>query len=187
MSAEGWWLHRCVSMCITDVCRVVTCIIARTCLIDTTDVYTCNHISIYRAYMGWLRLVGSLKLQVSFAREPYKRDYILQKRPIFWKSLQIIATPCVFVYACAVRLCVLRCVRVCVHECEQTSRCASLLGSTSRYLCALCVHSRAAKCQICSIMLQVAEYIQVAEQAQWDRILNSQHARAHTKHTNTVT
>ena len=33
--------------------------------------------------MEWLRLVGSkLKLQVSFAKEPYKRDYILQKRPI---------------------------------------------------------------------------------------------------------
>jgi len=27
-------------------------------------------------------LVGSLKLSVSFAKEPYKRDYILQKRPI---------------------------------------------------------------------------------------------------------
>ena len=26
--------------------------------------------------MGWLRLVGSLKLQVSFAKEPYKRDDI---------------------------------------------------------------------------------------------------------------
>jgi len=32
--------------------------------------------------MGWLQLVGSLKLQVSFAKEPYKRDDILQKRPI---------------------------------------------------------------------------------------------------------
>jgi len=29
--------------------------------------------------MGWLRLVGSLKLQVSFAKEPYKRDDILPK------------------------------------------------------------------------------------------------------------
>jgi len=27
--------------------------------------------------MGWLRLVGSLKLQVSFAKEPYERDDIL--------------------------------------------------------------------------------------------------------------
>jgi len=33
-------------------------------------------------YMGWLRLVGSLKLFVSFAKEPYKRDYNLQKKPI---------------------------------------------------------------------------------------------------------
>ena len=33
--------------------------------------------------MGWLRLVGALKLQVSFVKEPYKRDDILQKRPMF--------------------------------------------------------------------------------------------------------
>jgi len=44
--------------------------------------------------MRWLRLVGSLKTQVSFAKEPYNRDYILQKRPVFSRSLLIIATPC---------------------------------------------------------------------------------------------
>ena len=44
-------------------------------------------------YVEWLRLVGSLKLQVSFAKEPYKRDYILQKRPINLRSLLIVATP----------------------------------------------------------------------------------------------
>jgi len=43
--------------------------------------------------MGWLRLVGSLKLQVSFAEEPYKLDDILWKRPIIWRSLLIVATP----------------------------------------------------------------------------------------------
>jgi len=32
--------------------------------------------------MGWLRLVGSIKLQVSSAKEPYKRDHILSKRPV---------------------------------------------------------------------------------------------------------
>jgi len=32
--------------------------------------------------MGWRWLVGSLKLYVSFAKEPDKIDYILQKRPI---------------------------------------------------------------------------------------------------------
>jgi len=36
--------------------------------------------------MGWLQLVGSLKLQVSFAKEPYKRDDILQKRPVILRS-----------------------------------------------------------------------------------------------------
>ena len=39
--------------------------------------------------MGWLRLVGSLKLQVSFVKEPYKTDDILQKRPIILRSLLI--------------------------------------------------------------------------------------------------
>ena len=43
--------------------------------------------------MGWLRLVGSLKLYVSFAKEPYQRDYILQKRPIILRSLLSVATP----------------------------------------------------------------------------------------------
>jgi len=37
-------------------------------------------------------LVGSLKLQVSFAKEPYKRDHILRKRPIIWRHLRIVAT-----------------------------------------------------------------------------------------------
>jgi len=43
--------------------------------------------------MGWLRLVGSFKLWVSFAKEPYKRDDILQKIPVILRSLLIVATP----------------------------------------------------------------------------------------------
>jgi len=43
--------------------------------------------------MGWLRLVGSLKVQVSFAKEPHTRDDILQKRPIILRRLLIVATP----------------------------------------------------------------------------------------------
>jgi len=42
--------------------------------------------------MGWPRLVGPLKLQVSFATEPYNRDYILQERTIILNSLPIVAT-----------------------------------------------------------------------------------------------
>jgi len=43
--------------------------------------------------MGWLRSVGSFQLQVSFAKEPYKRHDILQKRPTILRSLLIAATP----------------------------------------------------------------------------------------------
>jgi len=43
--------------------------------------------------MEWLRLVGSEKLYVSFAKEPYKRDDILQKRPVITSILLTVATP----------------------------------------------------------------------------------------------
>ena len=41
----------------------------------------------------WLRFVNSLKTFVSFAKELYQRDYILEKRPIFVRDLLIITTP----------------------------------------------------------------------------------------------
>ena len=44
-------------------------------------------------HMGWLQLVGSIKLQVSFAKETYKRDAILQKRPINLSIQLTVATP----------------------------------------------------------------------------------------------
>jgi len=43
--------------------------------------------------MGWLRLVGSLKLQVSFAEYRLFYRALLQKRPLFLRSLPIVATP----------------------------------------------------------------------------------------------
>jgi len=59
-----------------------------------TDVCVCEreHMSSAIIGMRWLRLVGSLKLKVSFAKELYKRVYILQKRPIILISLLIVAT-----------------------------------------------------------------------------------------------
>jgi len=51
-----------------------------------------------KSAMGWLRLVGSLKLQVSFAKESYKRDHILQKRPMILRILQIEATPYIAIW-----------------------------------------------------------------------------------------
>jgi len=43
-------------------------------------------------HMGWLRSVASIKLHVSFAKEPYKRDDILQKRPVILSFLLTEAT-----------------------------------------------------------------------------------------------
>jgi len=43
--------------------------------------------------MGWLRLVGSLKLQVSFAEYSLFYWALLLKRPIILRSLLIVATP----------------------------------------------------------------------------------------------
>ena len=43
--------------------------------------------------MGWLRLVGSLKLQVSFAEYSLFSRALFQMRPIILRSLRIVATP----------------------------------------------------------------------------------------------
>ena len=51
--------------------------------------------TVFPSHMGWLWLVGSIKLWVSFAKEPYKTDNILQKRPII---LSILLT--VFIASC---------------------------------------------------------------------------------------
>jgi len=45
------------------------------------------------SYMGWLRLVGSLKPQVSFAEYRLFYRALLQTRPIILRSLPIVATP----------------------------------------------------------------------------------------------
>jgi len=80
--------------------------------------------------MGWLRLVGSLKIYVSFAEYSLFYRALLQKRPIILRSLLIVVTPyydsnlwrltrnmCVRV---CVRACVRACTWVCVRECART-------------------------------------------------------------------
>ena len=47
----------------------------------------------HRIAMGWLRSVGSIKLQVSFAEYRLFYRALLQKRPIILRSLLIVATP----------------------------------------------------------------------------------------------
>ena len=74
----------CVSMCVCvlRLCVHVCVCIASVCLVPVTVTRT----------MGWLRLVCSFKLYVSLAKEPYKKDDILQKRPTILRSLLIVAS-----------------------------------------------------------------------------------------------
>jgi len=48
---------------------------------------------VYCLFMGWLRLVGSLKSYVSFAEYRLFYRALLQKRPMILRSLLIVATP----------------------------------------------------------------------------------------------
>ena len=48
--------------------------------------------------MGWLHVVGSLKLYVSFAEYCLFYRSLLQKRPIILRSLLIVATPYGYMY-----------------------------------------------------------------------------------------
>jgi len=58
--------------------------------------------------MGWLRLVGSIKLKVSLVKEPHKRDDILQKRPKNLSILLTVATPYETLYCIVSILCCMR-------------------------------------------------------------------------------
>ena len=61
---------------------------------DHTHTHTPTHTHTgWVVNMGWLRSVGSLKLHVSFAKEPYQRDDLFHKRPIILRSLLIVAIP----------------------------------------------------------------------------------------------
>jgi len=103
-----------------------------------------HHCLIHMRDMGWLWLVGSIKLKVSFAKEPYKRDNILPKRPTILSILLTVATPyrdsvthhhhwpaprvCTHVYIICVRSCHIHmyvfviCTRWChIHMCEFVS------------------------------------------------------------------
>jgi len=132
-SVQAWWLHTCIHTCIyTDIHKHMNIRICMWTYMHTfissvqascnhswlqhTHIYTCMYTCIRKhtnkqvyiwtymhTFMGWLRLVGSLKLHVFFAKEPYKRDYILQKRPIIWRSLLIVDIPYLH-FECALSL-----------------------------------------------------------------------------------
>jgi len=79
----------CVQYHLTHAYRVMSHIFTG----HVTFTYVTWRAKYHLTHMGWLRLGGSLQLYVSFAKEPYKRDDILQKRPIILRSLLIVATP----------------------------------------------------------------------------------------------
>jgi len=82
----------CSVFCIVVLCAAVCCIMFQ-CVAALEARPVSLSWSFSQKDMGWLRLVGSLKLLVSFAKEPRKRDYILQKRPRILRILLIAATP----------------------------------------------------------------------------------------------
>jgi len=108
----------CCSIHVTFVCCSVLQCVAVCCSIPVSfDIYDNSyHVQFYRTHthqqectsnksrfhqigflsstMGWLRLVGSLKLYVSFAEYSLFYRALLQTRPIILRSLLIIATPC---------------------------------------------------------------------------------------------
>jgi len=77
-----------------SICKYVLHICTSMCGVDMAPLKNMALAAFLRVInMGWLRLVGSLQLQVSFAKEPYKIGDILQKRPIILRSLLNVTTP----------------------------------------------------------------------------------------------
>jgi len=85
---ESCWHLYAIWTLIRKVSQLFLCLLIH-CINTTTNLST-TFSSFTWLLMGWPRLVGSLVLEVSFAKEPYQRNYILhlQKRPIFLRAYQ---------------------------------------------------------------------------------------------------
>jgi len=75
--------------------HIHVCVCMRVCI--CMHVYVCVH-ACTSICMGWLRLVGSLKLQISFAEYGLFYRALLQKRPVILRSLLVDATPYIYVF-----------------------------------------------------------------------------------------
>jgi len=78
----------CVAACVAVCVAVCVAACVAVCVAVSVATTTCisSALAQVKIHLGWLRLVGSINSQVSFAKEPYKRDNILQKTPIFYRS-----------------------------------------------------------------------------------------------------
>jgi len=83
---DNWWWS-------VVVCVLQQCVLQGVCCSVCVLQCVCVAVRCSDVLMGWLWLVGSIKLQVSFAKEPNKRDNILQKGPIILSILLTVATP----------------------------------------------------------------------------------------------
>jgi len=82
--AVCWSVLRCIVFCIAMCCSVRCSALQCVALCVSSNLAT----------MGWLRLVGSIKLISRIDKiEPYKRDHILHKRPMILSILLTVATP----------------------------------------------------------------------------------------------
>jgi len=109
-------VYVCVYVCACVCVFVVLCVCVYICM----SVGECDSISLNQSfivciegigciyapnlYMGWLRLVGCLKLQVSFVEYSILLRALLQKRPLILRSLLIKASPYPTASTCA-RIC----------------------------------------------------------------------------------
>ena len=81
-------IHVCIHVCIHVYVYVYIFMYIYVCIYSCIYIYVCIHVPLHDLrHMGWLQSVASIKLYVSFAKEPYKRDNILQKRPIILSIL----------------------------------------------------------------------------------------------------
>ena len=78
-------------------------------------------------------------MQVSFAKEPYKRDDILQKRPVILRSLLIVATPYVSVDQRQAALPALHTATHCNKLQHTATHCNTLQHSATHYVPAMCL------------------------------------------------
>ena len=108
--------HGCV--CERERERVCVCVCVCECV--------CVDVSDLQLNIRWFWSVGSIKSKVSFAKEPYKTDDILQKRPVILSIPLTAATP----YANFSSLS--SACHVCVCVCEYVCGCGCFLSAGHR-------------------------------------------------------
>ena len=84
----------CAHLYICTVCDIwFICVCTFVCMYLMWHMMHFTRISYAISLMGWLRLVGSIKLYVSFAEFSLFYRALWQKKPMIWSILRTVATP----------------------------------------------------------------------------------------------